>query len=358
MQGHNGVLLYAQQRWLDPSTARFLSLDPVSGDLSEPLSTQGFSYGRSSPTRFTDPDGRFDLGYGVTAAEARVIFDHDLTDEDYKNAQRSERGVAGGLFGGLIGLTIPLLPAWAQGALFSLGFIAGVASDEQADLLTVIPGLPGLVLSGLHSASKVDEILKQKEEVEAIIASLDPNSPDIEELLAAREELDEAAINAAGQGVASALTHVAVRPPNIPSLARFRNQRTRENGQPAIDPEHHNANVRIVRNGEVVAKDRIRSGVMVPEEKALGGRRAQMASHTEARGSRSIEPESGDQVIYVGQLPPCTNCQGSMRRSTEGTGHQVQYRWREEGKSMVVVYDNGVRTYKGKLVDYAMGTKK
>jgi RHS repeat-associated protein len=59
MQGHNGVLLYAQQRWLDPGTGRFLSLDPVAGSLSDPLSTQGFTYTHANPTRFTDPTGEF-----------------------------------------------------------------------------------------------------------------------------------------------------------------------------------------------------------------------------------------------------------------------------------------------------------
>ncbi len=50
-------LVYAEQRWLSPTTARFLSLDPVQGVLSEPLSTQGFSYAHAAPTRFTDPTG-------------------------------------------------------------------------------------------------------------------------------------------------------------------------------------------------------------------------------------------------------------------------------------------------------------
>jgi hypothetical protein len=51
-------LVYAQQRWLDPSTGRFLSLDPVAGALEDPLSTQGFTYAHANPTRYTDPDGR------------------------------------------------------------------------------------------------------------------------------------------------------------------------------------------------------------------------------------------------------------------------------------------------------------
>ncbi|MDP2345518.1 MAG: DNRLRE domain-containing protein [Deltaproteobacteria bacterium] len=51
-------LIYAQQRWLDPTTGRFLSLDPVAGVLAEPLSTHGWTYANANPTRFTDPNGR------------------------------------------------------------------------------------------------------------------------------------------------------------------------------------------------------------------------------------------------------------------------------------------------------------
>ena len=49
---------YGAQDSLRPTTGRFLSLDPLAGSLSEPLSTQGFIYANSNPTRFTDPDGR------------------------------------------------------------------------------------------------------------------------------------------------------------------------------------------------------------------------------------------------------------------------------------------------------------
>jgi RHS repeat-associated protein len=60
--GHNNDLesglVYAQARYLDASTGRFLSLDPVAGAVSDPFSTQGFIYGHSNPTRFIDPDGR------------------------------------------------------------------------------------------------------------------------------------------------------------------------------------------------------------------------------------------------------------------------------------------------------------
>lgn len=53
-----GNLVYARARYLDPSTGRFLSLDPSAGSLSDPFSTQGFTYVGGMPTRSTDPDGR------------------------------------------------------------------------------------------------------------------------------------------------------------------------------------------------------------------------------------------------------------------------------------------------------------
>ena len=51
-------LIYAKARFYDPDTARFLSHDPVEGDLSEPLSIHRFLYVYSNPTNSVDPDGR------------------------------------------------------------------------------------------------------------------------------------------------------------------------------------------------------------------------------------------------------------------------------------------------------------
>lgn len=52
-----GNLVYAQARYLDSATGRFLSLDPVGGSLGQPISTQGFIYASANPTRFIDRHG-------------------------------------------------------------------------------------------------------------------------------------------------------------------------------------------------------------------------------------------------------------------------------------------------------------
>ncbi|MBE4753628.1 hypothetical protein G4177_36330 [Corallococcus sp. ZKHCc1 1396] len=53
-------LTYAQQRWYDSRTGRFLSEDPVGAlnYLDVPTGMQAWLYGNSNPLRYTDPDGR------------------------------------------------------------------------------------------------------------------------------------------------------------------------------------------------------------------------------------------------------------------------------------------------------------
>jgi RHS repeat-associated protein len=52
-------LSYAQQRWYDAGTGRFLSEDPVFGDPRVPVTLFTFGYANGNPTGFVDPDGRF-----------------------------------------------------------------------------------------------------------------------------------------------------------------------------------------------------------------------------------------------------------------------------------------------------------
>jgi RHS repeat-associated protein len=50
-------LSYAQQRWYEPGTGRFLSEDPVFGDSGSPSSLHAFGYANGNPVRFVDPAG-------------------------------------------------------------------------------------------------------------------------------------------------------------------------------------------------------------------------------------------------------------------------------------------------------------
>ncbi len=50
-------LSYAQQRWYDARSGRFLSEDPVFGDLRSPIALHRFAYAYANPLRFIDPLG-------------------------------------------------------------------------------------------------------------------------------------------------------------------------------------------------------------------------------------------------------------------------------------------------------------
>ncbi len=51
-------LIYAKARFYDPQLGRFLSHDPVDGDLTNPPSLHRYLYAFQNPTVFVDPDGR------------------------------------------------------------------------------------------------------------------------------------------------------------------------------------------------------------------------------------------------------------------------------------------------------------
>jgi RHS repeat-associated protein len=56
--GYTG-LVYMQQRYYDPLTGRFLSVDPVVTDMNTGDSFNRYAYANNSPYKYFDPDGRF-----------------------------------------------------------------------------------------------------------------------------------------------------------------------------------------------------------------------------------------------------------------------------------------------------------
>jgi RHS repeat-associated protein len=64
-------LSYAQQRWYDPRTGRFLSEDPVCGDLANPNSLMAFGYGNGNPLLYADPTGEKSVRQLLEEAAAR-----------------------------------------------------------------------------------------------------------------------------------------------------------------------------------------------------------------------------------------------------------------------------------------------
>jgi RHS repeat-associated protein len=59
----NAGFYYLRARWMDPSTGRFVSVDPYAGDPQAPVSLHRYLYGNNSPINCKDPTGK------VTMAE-------------------------------------------------------------------------------------------------------------------------------------------------------------------------------------------------------------------------------------------------------------------------------------------------
>ena len=54
-------LYYYEARYYDSSIGRFVSIDPWSGDLTDPQSLNKYAYTQNNPVKYTDPDGRMAL---------------------------------------------------------------------------------------------------------------------------------------------------------------------------------------------------------------------------------------------------------------------------------------------------------
>ncbi len=54
-------LQYLRARYYEPSTGRFLGVDPVEGDVSSPVSRHRYLYGNSNPVSYSDPSGKYSV---------------------------------------------------------------------------------------------------------------------------------------------------------------------------------------------------------------------------------------------------------------------------------------------------------
>ena len=100
----------------------------------------------------------------------------------------------------------------------------------------------------------------------------------------------------------------------------------------------HNATVKIIDSGGDVKRVwREVSGNATDSEKALGPGKMQQATHTEQRALTRIEL-TDETILITGQNPPCKNCQGAMRLKTLNNNGTIIYQWRENGKTVQVMW--------------------
>lgn len=80
-QDYDSNLVYAQQRYYDPSVGRFLSIDPLSISSSDVRTINRYSYAVNNPYRYTDPTGE-NAADGIHTQEGTVL------DQEIANGMR------------------------------------------------------------------------------------------------------------------------------------------------------------------------------------------------------------------------------------------------------------------------------
>lgn len=96
-------LTYMQQRYYDPVTGRFLSVDPVTAYDQPILAFNRYAYAANNPYKFRDPDGRFidtiaDVGFIVYSGYKLA------TEPSWTNAAALGADVVGAAIPGVTGL--------------------------------------------------------------------------------------------------------------------------------------------------------------------------------------------------------------------------------------------------------------
>lgn len=129
-QDNDSGLVYAGARYMDPVLGRFMAVDPVGFQTSNPLSFNRYAYGSNNPQKYVDPDGRIietawdiaSIAMGVASAGANI---------------------AAGNYG--------------SAAVDSLGVII----DTGAMLVPGVPGGAGAGIKALRAADKVADVTKR-----------------------------------------------------------------------------------------------------------------------------------------------------------------------------------------------------
>jgi RHS repeat-associated protein len=135
-------LYFLRARYLDVSTGRFLTMDPLMGSPQDPLSLHRYLYAHDDPANRIDPSGMQDdlISLAITASIAGFL----------------AGGVLGGIscgwrcaaqgatFGGIAGFLLPFVAAAVVAGLVWVGFASTTAMFISLSTFTFVAGLLGL----------------------------------------------------------------------------------------------------------------------------------------------------------------------------------------------------------------------
>lgn len=136
-------LLYLRARYYDPRIGRFMTRDKVSGDVTNPLSLNRYSYAHNNPSNLVDKSGNvvwvpalIGIGAGV-GATLNVLSSNDksltgVADAAWKGAVAGAVGTAAGLGGGAVLATAGV---GGVGALAATGATSSLTGNIALNIL-------------------------------------------------------------------------------------------------------------------------------------------------------------------------------------------------------------------------------
>jgi RHS repeat-associated protein len=182
-------LIFLRARYYDPLTGRFISTDPISGDIMDTQAVNQYGYARNNPARLTDPSGEyfgwddaaFALAGGVAGVIGQAVSDR-VSGQSFNWTNYGSAFVGGAVGGWALEYTGPVLSGAlgsastnflrqtvtyaqnrAQGRPASVSFGNFVSETSVGALTGFLPGLriPGLT-AGSNSYNAIYEQMATK----------------------------------------------------------------------------------------------------------------------------------------------------------------------------------------------------
>jgi RHS repeat-associated protein len=138
-------LQYLRARYYEPSTGRFLGVDPVEGDVNSPVSRHRYLYGNANPVSYSDPSGKFSIGEAVaTIAILGILstsFQAVTIGHFYNQSGGKDLSWTGLSYGTSYSGTLVGLPSWFSATAVEISLTSGCYNNTKNHALWLAIGV-------------------------------------------------------------------------------------------------------------------------------------------------------------------------------------------------------------------------